>query len=281
MALRRLIFMLVFVLGGAASLSAQLILDQPSELQGIDVEEHLGESIPLDLVFTDDTGQAVTLAQYFTADKPVLLTLNYYRCPMLCSLILNGAVEAIKPLHLIPGEDFQWVTVSIDPRETAQLAAAKKKMYLESLGKSVPEEGWAFLVGTAANIDALASAVGYQYYYDKTNDQYAHPAVLTFLSPEGKITRYLYGLTFNTQDVRLALLEASEGKIGNTIDKLILSCFHYDPDAKGYVVLASNVMRLGGILTIIVLTVFLSSFWVKEHVRRPHSGRSERVKETV
>jgi protein SCO1/2 len=251
-----------------AGLSAQVVLDSVPELQGIDVVEHLGAYIPLDLEFTDDAGRTVKLSKYFDGEKPVLLILAYYECPMLCNLVLNGVAEAVAKLSWQPGEKFRIVTVSIDPLETYELAAAKKKNYLEKLGMPGADTGWVFLVGEESQSRALADAVGFQYYYVEDKDIYAHAAVVFLLAGDGKITRYLYGIEFPERDLRLGLLEASEGKIGNTIDRILLYCYHYDPDSKGYVVFAQNVMRLGGIVTVLLLVIFLTLLWLRERHRK-------------
>ncbi|MDH4155808.1 MAG: SCO family protein [candidate division Zixibacteria bacterium] len=252
----------------AASAAAQVIEDDPAALRGIDVEEHLGEMIPLDLEFIGSDAQPVQLGSFFNREKPVVLILGYYTCPMLCNLVFNGVTDAVKELAWRPGAEFQMVTVSIDPRETDVVAAAKKKNYIEAIGKPGIEHGWEFLTGPEKQSRTLADAVGFKYYYDETQDQYAHPAVVIVLTPSGKISRYLYGIQFTERDLRLALLEASEGKVGSSLDKLILYCFHYDPDAGGYVVFAGNVMRLGGAVTFGLLLVLITALWYRERRKR-------------
>ncbi len=260
-----LVALLPFVALGA---SAQVVQDEVPELQRIDVEEHPGEFIPMDLVFTDDRGREVRMGDYFDGEQPVLMFLGYYECPMLCNLIMNGVVQGVKDLKWKPGNDYKIVSVSINPRETYQLAAAKKKNYLEALQIPSASEGWSFLVGNEDQSRKLAEAVGFKYYWDEKTQQYAHAAVIYLISPEGKITRYLYGIEFDKQDLRLALLEASEGKIGNTIDKLILYCYHYDPDSQGYVIFAGNVMRLGGLVTLVFMAMLLGWLWRRERHRK-------------
>ncbi len=240
----------------------------PEELKGIDVEEHLGKSVPLDLVFTNDRGEKVELSRYFAQGKPVILVLAYYECPMLCTLVLNGVASALKELDWTAGQEFNILTVSIDPSETHELAAAKKKNLLAVVDKSGTEAGWTFFVGEQPQITALTEAVGFKYFYDEKQKQFAHPAVVTILTGTGEISRYLYGVDFKKQDMRLSLLEASRGEIGSTIDKIILYCFHYDPDAKGYVLFASNVMKLGGLVTVSALALFLAMLWARERRRK-------------
>lgn len=248
--------------------SAQVVQDSLPELQKIDVVEHLGESIPLDLTFTNDAGERGQLSSYFHQGKPVVLVLAYYTCPMLCTMVLNGVSDAVKELNWLPGKEFQILTISIDPSETTELAAAKKARYLDNLGKKGSENGWRFFVGAEDQSKALADAVGFKYYWDSEQKMYAHPAVVMILTEEGKISRYLYGLEYKPQDLKFSLLEASQGKIGSTIDRLILYCYHYDPASKGYVALAGRIMRLGGGLTLIILAVVIGTLWARERVRR-------------
>ncbi len=274
--LRHILFLALLV-GGAA---AQVVQEHVPELEGIDVEEHLGDTVPLDLAFVDDHGRSVTLREYFGQDKPVALILGYYECPMLCNLVFNGLTAAIPDLGLAMGSQYRIINVSIDPVETPELASAKKANYLEALGPAASAEGWAFLTGDSTEIAALANALGFKYYYVEDRDEYAHPAVVHILSEDGVITRYLYGIQYNPRDVRLALLEASEGKVGSTLDRIILYCFHYDPAAGSYVVFARNVMVIGGVLTVIVLGAFLLILWLRERhrkVHRPTPRESHRV----
>lgn len=255
---------LVFIL--SMNSIAQVANFQPDELSKIDVVEHLGETIPLDLTFTNDQGEEFQLGDYFSQGKPVIIVLAYYNCPMLCSLVLNGLSDAAKQIDFVPGKDYTILTISIAPTETVELAAAKKINYIEALGIDGADAGWHFCVGDSTQSRALANALGFKYYWDAEQEQWAHPAVLHFLSPNGMITRYLYGLSYQSQDLRLSLLEASQGKIGSTLDKIVLYCFHYDPDAKGYVVFAGNVMKVGGILTVIILAIFLGILFIRYRV---------------
>lgn len=249
-------------------LSAQVVKKSDPQLEGIDVVEHLGEQIPLDLTFVNDAGDTVQLSHYFNQGRPVVLVMAYYTCPMLCTLVLNGMSDAMQGLPWTPGEKFQVLTVSIDPRETADLAAAKKDRYIKSLDREGAAAGWDFMVGAESQSKALAEALGFQYYWDEEGQQYAHPAVVFILTEDGKISRYLYGLEFKPSDVKLALLEASEGDIGTTVDRVLLYCFHYDPESGSYTVFAANVMKLGGAVTLLVLGAVLGLFWVREKHRR-------------
>ena len=248
---------------------AQVADYTPEELKKIDVVEKLGETIPLDLVFTKDDGEQFQLKEFFHQDKPVVIVLAYYNCPMLCSLVLNGLTGAAQQIDFKPGEDYTILTISIAPDETAELAAAKKKTYMQALGIPGADAGWRFCVGDSSQSGALAEALGFKYFWDEKREEWAHPAVLHFLSKDGMITRYLYGLQYKPQDLRLGLLEASQGKIGTTIDRIVLYCFHYDPNSKGYVVFATNVMKLGGVATVIILGLFLGILWVRYRVHKP------------
>lgn len=248
--------------------SAQLNKEEVPELMKIDVEEHLGDNIPLDLQFLDEAGNRVTLADYFNQGKPVMMMMGYYECPMLCNLVFNGVADGVEALGWNPGDKFQIVTVSIDPTETPQLAQAKKKNYMESMGLNENDGGWHFLVGDEAQSAALAEALGFEYYYIDEKDQYAHPAVVFLLTEDGKISRYLYGLEYKQNDLKLGLLEASEGKVGSTIDKIILYCYHYDPDAGSYVVFAGNVMKLGGAIVLVLMVILIGGLWWKERRKK-------------
>ena len=246
----------------------QITMDNIPELQKIDVVEHLGEKIPLDLDFIDESGEKVYLRDYFKQGKPVLLTLAYYKCPMLCGLVLKGITDGVSELAYLPGKEFQMVTISINPDESFELAAAKKKNHLAAFNKPVNENGWVFLTGKARNSKMLADALGFKYYYVKERKEYAHPAVTFVLTGEGIISRYLYGIQYKETDLRLSLLEASEGKIGTTLDRIILYCFHYDPDAGGYVIFAGNLMRIGGVITLLFIGTFIFILWRRENYKR-------------
>lgn len=247
-----------------SGVSAQVVKESDRQLEGIDVVEKLGETIPLDMTFVDDKGDSVAISKYFNQGKPVLLMLGYFECPMLCNLVFNGMVSAGHDLEFSPGVEYNIISVSINPNEGFELAAAKKQNYLVALEKPTALEGWSFLTGDSTQSRKLADAVGFKYYYDAEQAQYAHPAVLFLLTEKGKISRYLYGIDYKVQDLKLGIMEASEGKVGNSLDRLILYCFHYDPNAGGYVVFAGNVMRLGGVVTVILLTLLVVVLFIKE-----------------
>lgn len=252
-------FILTFVL--ALPAMAQ-VNQKPKELENVDVENKLGAQIPLDLKFKDEQGNDVTLEKYFKQGKPVILNLAYYECPMLCTFVLNSLSENItKIANWTPGKQYQVLTVSINPKEKPAMALEKKNNYLATVQMPAGSDSWVFLTNPYNNAQALADAVGFKYYYDKQQDQYAHPAVTYILTEDGVLSRDLFGLTYEPKDLKFALLEASKGKIGNAIEKILLFCYHYDPDAKGYVLFAQNVMKLGGVFTILMLGLFLGFFW--------------------
>lgn len=237
------------------------------EANEIDVDEQLGEMLETNLHFKDHSGADVTLSDYFDGERPVLLTMNYYRCPVLCNIQLNGLTEALASMDWKPGDEhFRVVTVSIDPREDPQLAAQKRATHLEALGKG-NDVDWAFLTGDAAQIHLLAAQLGIGYAYDKEQDQYAHPPVIMFMSPDGKIARYVYGLMYEPRDLKFGIIEAAEGRVGSPMDKLILSCFHYDASIGKYGPFAFGVMRIGGVLTVIGLGFFVGVWWRRDRLR--------------
>lgn len=246
----------------------QVVEENPEQLQKIDVAEHLGDSIPLDFQFIRDNGDTVNFESYFHQGKPVVLVLGYYTCPMLCNLVMNGLTSSINELAWQPGIEYQIVSVSIDTTETYLVAGAKKANYLQEIKFRNMGNGWDFLTTSSNYTYLLAEAVGFKYFYDEDQKQYAHPAVLIVLTEEGIISRYLYGIEYKERDFRLALLEASEGKIGSTVDRLILYCFHYDPNAGSYVVFAGNVMRAGGALTIAIFGSAMAVLWWNERRKR-------------
>jgi protein SCO1/2 len=239
----------------------------PQQLRGVGIDQRLGEQVPLDLSFRDETGQPVQLAQYF-GRRPVILVLAYYRCPMLCTQVLNGLVHALWDVPLDMGDDYEVVTVSFDPRETPELAAAKKKSYLMRYHKAGGEQGWHFLTGGEPAIKRLTKAVGFHYSYDARNDQFAHASGIMVLTPRGKVSRYFYGINFSARDLRLGLVEASENRIGSPVDKFLLFCFHYDPTTGRYGVAVMNLVRLGGILTVLVLGTFIFVNWWRERRKK-------------
>jgi protein SCO1 len=263
------LFKITILIGLAVNLAyGQAVQENPEDLRKIDVVEHLGDTIPLDLHFADDTGKPVVLSNYFHQGKPVVLILGYYSCPMLCNLVMNGVSDVVKKLDWLPGKEFQIVSVSIDPNETDVLASAKKANYLKAIGKPGIDDGWMYLTGAEDQSKKLADAVGFKYFYIPDKQQYAHPAVLVILTDQGVISRYLYGIEYKDFDMRMALLEASQGKVGGTLDRIILYCYHYDPEAGSYTVFAGNIMRIGGAITLIIMLVLLSWLWLRERRKK-------------
>jgi protein SCO1 len=224
---------------------------KPKILEKVGIEEHLGRKINLNYQFIDETGYPVTLSSYFHKDRPVLLDLIYYTCPMLCDLILNGQVEAMKQLAWTPGNQYEIVTISINPQETFDLARNKKATYLDTYGKPAP--GWHFLTDYQGNVKRLAEEVGYHYAYDPKIQQFAHASAIMLLTPEGKMARYLYGIQYPSKDLRFAITEASQGRSTPAIDRIILWCYHYDPATNSYVLFAQHLMTAGGAATVLVL----------------------------
>lgn len=241
--------------------------DTPQELKNVGTEEHLGAPVPLDLAFTDSSGRPVRLRDFFDGRRPVLLTMNYSDCPRLCSLQLHGLFRGLERLDWSLGNQFRMITVSIDPREPPERAQATKEKYLEAYGRAAGAEGWHCLVGSEENIRRLADAVGFRYAYVEETRQYAHTAVTMVLMPDGRVSRYLYGIEYDPQTLRLALLEAGQGKLGSTVDKLILYCFRYDSSAGKYAPVAERLMTLGAGLFAALLGGSLLAFWGREAVR--------------
>jgi protein SCO1/2 len=224
-------------------------------LAGIDVQQKLGTPLPLDSVFVDESGKAVQLGDYF-GTRPVILAPVYYECPMLCSLVLEGFVKALRPLGFRPGDEFDIVVMSFDPGEGAELAARKEAKYLESYGDAGTAGGWHFLTGSEADIRRVTDALGFRYVYDEKRDEYAHAATIVVATPQGKIAKYFFGVEFSTRDLRLGLVEAAAGKIGTAIDRFLLYCYHYDPSAGRYSAAVMNIVRMGGVATISAMLIF-------------------------
>ncbi|AKU92808.1 SCO family protein [Vulgatibacter incomptus] len=240
----------------------------PKQLETVDVEEHLGEMLPLDVKLKDHTGKDVLLGDYFQSGRPVIVNLVYYGCPMLCGLVLNGVAKTIGELQYLPGKEFEVVTVSIDPKETTDLAAKKRDTILELANRTDFGTGWNFHTAEEGEVQRLADALGFKYHWVEKEQTWAHPAAIFVASPEGKISRYLYGIEFPASNLKLALLDASKGKVGSTIDKLLLFCYHFDDDSKEYVLFAQRLMRYGGALTLVCLGAFLFINWRRSSLRK-------------
>ncbi len=225
---------------------------RPPYLENVGIEQHLNGQVPPDLTFVDDTGRTVKLGDYF-GKKPLILNLVYYNCTMLCGEALAGLSGAMKMIKFDVGNEFDVLTVSFNPQETPQLAAAKKAEYIKRYGRPGAATGWHFLTGSAESINALTKAVGFQYQYDAARNQYAHATAIMVLTPQGRISRYFYGVDFPPKDLRMGLVEASQEKIGNAVDQVLLYCYHYDPATGKYGAVVTNMLKLGGGLTILLL----------------------------
>jgi protein SCO1/2 len=230
---------------------------KPPGLERVGIDQLLGEQVPLDLQFRNESGQTVKLGDYFHSGRPVIVNLVYYQCPMLCGEVLQGMSAAVKVLKFTPGKEYEVVTVSIDPREGPELATAKKQSVMERLGRPGAEKGWHFLVGDQPNIDALAKSIGWHYQYDPKTNQFAHAAGVVLVTPEGKIAQYYYGVEYSARDLRLGVVEASQNKVGSLADQVLLYCYHYDPRTGKYGAVVTNIVRLGGALTVFILGGFL------------------------
>ena len=229
---------------------------RPPRLENVGIEQRLDSQVPPDLAFRDETGRAVRLGDYF-GKKPLILNLVYYNCTMLCGEALAGLSSAMRLLKFCVGKEFDVVTVSFDPRETPEIAAAKKKDYVKRYGRSGADTGWHFLTGPAESVNALTKAVGFQYQYDPKINQFAHATAIMVLTPEGRISRYFYGVDFPPKDLRMGLVEASQGKIGNPIDAVLLYCYHYDPATGKYGAVIANILRVAAAATILILGGFI------------------------
>ena len=233
--------------------------------QGLDIEERTGRIIDLNLTFKDENGAVVTLGSFFKKDRPVLLDLVYYRCPKLCNLMLNGQVLALRELPFQAGKDYDLVTISIDPKETPELAKEKKATYAATYQR--PVDGWHFLTDNENHTKPLADLVGFKYRFDPKMDQYVHPATFLVLTPEGKVSRYLYGTRFKTFDMRMAITEASRGETRFSVERLLSICYQFDPNAKGYVVAASRLMEGAAGVMVLIFGFWLWRFFKWEKLR--------------
>jgi protein SCO1/2 len=237
----------------------------PQELQSAGITEKLGNRIPIQsLTFTNEEGVEVPLSTYFSRGRPVVVAMVYYECPNLCNFLLNGLTDTLKKMDWVPGNQFEIVAVSIDPREGAELAAKKKAAYLASYGRTETEGGWHLLTGKESQIKQLAFELGFGYNYDEKEKQYAHSAALFVLTPEGQLSRILYGIEFKPRDLRLALVEAADGKVGSVVDRFLLFCYRYDPSLRSYSVYLFNVMRVAGLITALTMMVMLGLFWRRQ-----------------
>jgi len=227
----------------------------PTALRDVGIDQKLNQQLPLDLTFHDEAGEVVKLKQYF-GQKPVVLAFVYYDCPMLCTQVLNGMLESFRVLPFTLGKEYDVVTISFDPRETPQLAEAKKKKYVGFLPSKMQADanaGWHFLTGDPDNIKQITDAVGFKYHYDESTKQFAHASGIMVATPQGKLSRYYYGISYSARDLRLGLVESAENKIGGPAEALLLYCYHYDPATGKYGAAVMNIVRAGGVLTILAI----------------------------
>ncbi len=269
----RLVFCISIILGANASLSfsQEGAASKIDILKDIGIDQHLDEQIPLDLPFKDEFGQTVHLKDYF-GEKPVILSLVYYDCPMLCTMILNGLLASLNPMNIDIGKDFEVVTVSFNPAETPELAMRKKTGYVEQYDRSGAKNGWHFLTGDEASIKALTNAVGFRYRYDEEQKQFVHASGIMVLTPDGTLSKYFYGIEYPSRDLKLGLIEASKSNIGSFSDQVLLYCYHYDPTTGKYGLAIMNVLRFFGTLTIVLLGGFMFIMLRKDHREKKQSN---------
>jgi protein SCO1/2 len=229
---------------------------RPPALRGVGIDQKLNAQVPLDLTFVDEFGNTVRLRDFFNG-KPVILTPVYYQCPMLCNLVLNGLLSSMRQISLDLGKDFQVISVSFDPRETPLMAARKKQSYIEKYGRDGAAAGWHFLTGHPPEIKALTEAVGFHYQWDPALQQWAHASGIILLTPDGRVSRYFYGINYEKHDLRLGLVDSSNRKIGTPVDQILLFCYHYDPTRGKYSFVIFNALRIGGAATAVLLGMFL------------------------
>ena len=247
--------------------------EKPRDLEEVRIDQRLNESLPLDSVFRDENGDEVKLGSYF-GEKPVVLAFVYYTCPMLCNQVLNGMTSGLDVLKAFSiGKEFEVVTISFDPRETPELARTKKEAYIKWYKREGAAEGWHFLTGDQLNIDRLTEAAGFHYKWDEKTTQFIHASGIMIATPDGKLARYFYGIEYAPKDLRLGLVEASDGKIGSPVDQLLLYCYHYDPTSGKYGLMVMNLMMAGGVLTVIAMIAMFIVFRRRElSTRRASSG---------
>lgn len=259
----------LFALVAAALLAASPALAQKSgetkrEFEGVGIDRKLGTVIPKDVVFRNADGEAVTLGSYFDGETPVIINFVYHECPMLCGLMLSGTTTTLSNMKWTPGDQFRVLTISFNHRETPEMSRQAKDTYVEKLGRPAAAEGWHFLTGSEASIEAITEATGFNFRWVEEQQEYAHPTAYVFLSGDGKVTQYIYGMELPAGDARKALVEASDGKVGNPVDQIAMYCFQFDPDANTYTADAFNLMKAGSVLTVLILGGVLFFFWRRE-----------------
>ena len=249
---------------------------QTGTLRGVDMDYQLGAQVTKELIFTDSEGKRVRLGDYLDGERPVILQLGYYKCPMLCGMVFQGMREAVKEMDFTPGVEYQLISVSIDPAEQPSLARQKKQTFMTGLNRDDgdPAKGWHFLVGESHMIQKLADEVGFGFKWVREQQQFAHPAVIMILSPDGTITRYLSGVKYDPKTVRLSLVEASQGKVGSLVDQFLLTCLHYDPSVGTYSATAMGLMRLGGAVMVFGMLLVIGALLIREYRRRTSNGNN-------
>ena len=257
------------------------VSDKPPDiLSKVGIAQRLNEQLPLSLTFTDDAGKQVQLASYF-GKKPAILALVYYQCPMLCSEELNGLTSALQMVSFVPGKDFSVIVISIDPTETTDLAAAKKRGYLKRYGHPETAAGWHFMTGTQENIDAVTKAVGFGYVKipgpDGRLTQFAHASAIQIVTPEGKLAQYYMGVEYSPKDLRLGLVEASANRIGSPVDNILTYCYHYDPQTNKHSLIVARVVQLGGLITLLLLGGFMLVMFRRDVRKEPQPGTEKKV----
>jgi protein SCO1/2 len=236
--------------------AAFLVLLRLLQFADVGFDQRLNESVPLDLVFRDETGREVRLGEYF-GEKPVILSLAYFKCPMLCTLVLNGLVRSLRATSCDAGREFEVITVSFDPKETTETAATMKRVYLDEYRRPGAEKGWHFLTGDDEAIKRLTEAVGFRYRYDAETGQFAHASGIVVLTPKGRVAQYFYGLEYSARDLRLSLVESAENRIGSPVDQVLLYCFRYDPAKGKYGLVIMRTLRVAGVGTVLGLGVLI------------------------
>ncbi len=243
----------------------------PASLKDIGIDQHLNQQLPLDTQLKDENGQTVRLGDYFKKGRPVILTFVYYQCPMLCSEVLSGLNSAMEIMKFTAGNEYEVVTISIDPRDTPEIAKEKKASYLKEYNRPGADEGWHFLTGDQDNVAKVAKAAGWKYRWDPKMNQFIHAAGIMLVTPQGKLAQYYYGIEYSPKDLRLGLIEASQDRIGNLVDQVVLYCYHYDPHTGKYGAVIANMLRIGGAATILLLGGFIVLMFRREG----HAGRHE------
>jgi protein SCO1/2 len=247
----------------------------PKELRGVQIKNNVGDKIPADVKLVSHEGEDVVLGDYLKDGKPALVVLGYYKCPTLCSAILNGTLDALKEVSLDAGRDFNVIVVSIDPKEGPEVASKKRASYVKAYARDGAASGWHFHTGAETEVRRLADALGFGYRWDETSQQYAHAGGIFFLSPDSTLSRTLWGMSFKPRDVKFALIDASQGKVGSVVDQVLLSCFSYTPDSQRYSVYIFGVMRLAGVATIVLLGGALIFLWRRFERKKRRKGRKQ------